>query len=79
MASKHATKSLGTPVAGRAEPTTSLPAAAVLSFLKETRGMPSWTLKDMSKSLRISAADAKRAAALLGAQGYIERTAAMDG
>jgi hypothetical protein len=51
----------------------SLPAAAVLSFLKETRGMPSWNLKDLTKSLRISVAEARRAIAFLELQGYIER------
>jgi hypothetical protein len=71
MASKRAPKSVSS---RHAEPTSSLPAAAVLSFLKETRGIPSWNLKDLAKSLRISAAQAKRATALLEVQGYIERT-----
>jgi hypothetical protein len=74
MASKRGHKSLSSPAAKDTEPAWSLPAAAVLGFLKETRGMPSWNLKDLTKSLRISAAQAKRAAALLEVQGYIERT-----
>jgi hypothetical protein len=35
--------------------------------------MPSWNRKDLTKSLRIRAAEAKRAAALLEVQGYVER------
>lgn len=74
MASKRGPRPMASQPAGRAETASSLPAAAVLSFLKETRGISSWNLKDLTKSLRISAAEAKRAAALVEVQGYIERT-----
>ena len=46
--------------------------AAVLSFLKGTRGTPSWTLPDLAKSLRVSATVAKQAIVFLQAQGYVE-------
>ena len=74
MASRRGPKSAASQPVGHAEPTSSLPAAAVLSFLKETRGMPNWNLRDLARSLRISAAEAKRATALLEVQGYIGRT-----
>jgi DNA-binding transcriptional MocR family regulator len=71
MASKHKR----VPIVGSQktpEPVPFLPAAEVRSFLKETRGVPSWNIREMAKSLNISRAEAKRVAALLQAQGYIE-------
>jgi hypothetical protein len=50
----------------------SLPPAAALSFLKETRGIPGWTAQDMAKSLKVSAAAARQVIPFLQAQGYIE-------
>jgi hypothetical protein len=50
----------------------SLPPAEVLSFLKETRGTPSWTVQDLAKALNVSAAVAKQVVAFLEAQGYAE-------
>jgi hypothetical protein len=47
-------------------------AAAAFSFLKETKGIIAWSLKDLSKSLNISASDAKHVAAALEMQGYIK-------
>jgi DNA-binding IclR family transcriptional regulator len=72
MASKRGPKLTSRQLAEHSVLMSSLSAAAVLSFLKETRGMPSWNLKDLTKSLRISAAGAKRATALLEVQGYID-------
>jgi DNA-binding transcriptional regulator YhcF (GntR family) len=46
--------------------------AEVLSFLKENRGAPSWSVQDLAKALRITAAVAKRAITLLEAQGYVQ-------
>jgi hypothetical protein len=49
-------------------PLPQLPAAEVLSFLKETRGVLTWTAADLAKSLRISKQDdsyGPRAAVLL--------------
>jgi hypothetical protein len=51
-----------------------LSAAATLSFLKETRGLLTWTPKDLQKSLLISAAQAAEAITALEFQGYIKRS-----
>ncbi len=50
----------------------SLPATALLSFLKETRGITSWTTRDFAKTLNLSTADAKEALAILEMQGYVK-------
>jgi hypothetical protein len=49
-----------------------IPAAELLSFLKETAGPPAWTEKDLANTLKISLSQAKEAAAVLQLQGYIE-------
>ena len=49
-----------------------LPLAEVLSFLKETRGMPGWSAQNMAKSLNISTAVARQIIPFLQAQGYIK-------
>ena len=74
MTSRRMPKSVSAPVAGHAEPASPLPVAAVLSFLKRRGESFSWSLKDLTKSLGISTAEGRRAAALLQVQGYIERT-----
>jgi hypothetical protein len=51
-----------------------LPPAAVLSFLKETRGTVAWNADGLAKSLNLSAAVAKQVIPFLQAQGYIEAT-----
>jgi DNA-binding transcriptional regulator YhcF (GntR family) len=48
-----------------------LPAAALLSFLKETRGATTWTVRDLAKTLWLSATAAKEAIAILQMQGYV--------
>jgi predicted transcriptional regulator len=47
-----------------------LPAAELLSFLKQTHGP--WTERDLSKALNISSAEAKQAIAAMQLQGYAE-------
>jgi|SRR5690242_12802368 DNA-binding transcriptional regulator YhcF (GntR family) len=56
----------------QSRPTNSLPAAALFSFLKETRGETSWTVSDFAKTLRLSKAAAKQALAILEMQGYVK-------
>jgi DNA-binding transcriptional regulator YhcF (GntR family) len=51
-------------------------AAALLSFLKETRGLTSWATRDLATSLKISSAAAKQALAALEMQGYVKRAGA---
>lgn len=53
--------------------TAQLPAAELLSFLKQTRRVVTWTEKDLAKALKILLADAKEAIAVLQLQGYIEQ------
>jgi len=45
-----------------------------MSFLKETRGVLTWTIKDLQKSLLIAAAQARAVIAALELQGYIKRS-----
>jgi hypothetical protein len=52
----------------------SLPATALFSFLKETRGITSWASRDFAKTLNLSTADAKEALAILEMQGYVKAT-----
>lgn len=49
-----------------------MPAAELLSFLKEIQGLTTWTEKDLAKALKIGLAEAKEAVAVLKLQGYIE-------
>ena len=49
----------------------SIPAAALFSFLKENRGLATWTTGDLAKALRLSADAAKQALAVLQMQGYV--------
>lgn len=50
----------------------SLPATALFSFLRETRGTTGWTRRDFAKTLNLSTVDAKEALAILEMQGYIK-------
>jgi hypothetical protein len=47
------------------------PAAAVFSFLKEMSAETSWTLRDMEKTLKISADEAKQITTIFEIQVYI--------
>jgi hypothetical protein len=51
----------------------SMPAAEALSFLRDTRGVSTWTARDMSESLKIGLIDAKHVIAILELQGYVKR------
>jgi hypothetical protein len=53
-----------------AMPPVSAPAA--LSFLKETKGMLTWTTQEFARGLGIKAADAGPALAVLQMQGYVK-------
>ena len=50
----------------------SLPAAALLSFLKETRDATPWSLRNLTQTLKLGAAAAKQAIAILEMQGYVK-------
>lgn len=49
-----------------------VPIAAVFSFLKGTRGMVDWSLRDLAKTLNINATDASRIVDLMHMQGYVK-------
>ena len=46
-----------------------VPAAELLSFLKQTRGVQTWTEKEMAKALKIGLPEAKQAIIVLQLQG----------
>ena len=48
-----------------------LPATELLSFLKQSRAVGTWTEKDLAKALKIGLPEAKEAIAVLELQGYI--------
>jgi hypothetical protein len=48
-----------------------LPAAAVLSFLKQTRAAVPWTERDLAKSLNITVSEARQALVVVQLEGYV--------
>ena len=56
----------------------SLPVAALFSFLKETREMTTWSVRDVAKALNISQAAAKQALTILEIQGYVKTTGSKE-
>ena len=51
-----------------------IPVAAVFSFLKDMRGVLTWTQRDLSQTLNISDQDAGKILTILKLQGYIGET-----
>ena len=49
-----------------------VPAAAALSFLKETRGVTTWTVRDMASTLQIKPKETGQVIAILELQGYVK-------
>jgi DNA-binding transcriptional regulator YhcF (GntR family) len=49
-----------------------VPAAAVMSFLKDTRSLVSWTSRDLAETLGIAAADATKIVTIMEMQGYVK-------
>jgi hypothetical protein len=50
----------------------SVPAAAVMSFLKDTRGLMTWTTRDLAEALDISASEAAKVITIMEMQGYVK-------
>ena len=50
----------------------SIPAEAALSFLKDTKGTTTWSVRDLADTLKITLRDAGQVIALLAAQGYVQ-------
>lgn len=51
----------------------SIPAVEALSFLRETRGVSTWTARDMATSLKIRVAEVKQVIAVMEMQGYVNQ------
>jgi hypothetical protein len=49
-----------------------IPAETALSFLKDTKGMLTWSLRDLTDTLKIGRRDAEEVIAFLAAQGYVK-------
>jgi hypothetical protein len=62
----------------RASPLPSIPAEAALSFLKDTKGATTWSVRDLTDVLNISRRGAEQVIALLAAQGYVQRASGTD-
>jgi DNA-binding transcriptional regulator YhcF (GntR family) len=56
----------------------SVPAEAALSFLKDTKGTLTWSVRDLADSLKISHRDAQQVIPFLEAQGYVQRAKEKD-
>jgi DNA-binding transcriptional MocR family regulator len=63
---------------GTAAPKSTLPAEAALSFLKDTKGALTWSVRDLADTLKISRRDAEQVIALLAAQGYVQHASGTD-
>jgi DNA-binding transcriptional MocR family regulator len=55
-----------------------IPAEAALSFLKDTKGALTWSVRELADSLKISRRDAEQVIPLLAAQGYVQRASGSD-
>jgi len=58
--------------AWKSTPRAMIPAEAALSFLRDTKGSLSWSLRELSQTLGISREEAGRVVALLQMQGYVQ-------
>lgn len=58
----------------RSGPPPKLERDAVFSFLKDTRGMISWTARDLAETLGVTLAQATNALPVLEMQGYVRRS-----
>ena len=63
----------GTRPASKTGPPPTIPADAALSFLRETRGLSTWSVRDMANPLNISLDEAKQVIAVLEMQGYVNQ------
>jgi DNA-binding transcriptional regulator YhcF (GntR family) len=50
----------------------SVSAAAVMSFLKDTRGLLTWTTRDLAETLGIPASEAAKVITIMEMQGYVK-------
>lgn len=50
-----------------------VPAAAVMSFLKDTRGSLTWTTRDLAETLGTTSAEATKVLTIMEMQGYVKQ------
>jgi hypothetical protein len=50
----------------------SVPAAAVMSFIKDTRGLLNWTTRDLAETLGIPVSEAAKVIPIMQMQGYVK-------
>jgi hypothetical protein len=50
----------------------SVPAAAVMSFLKDARGLLSWTTRELAETLNIPVSEAAKVITIMEMQGYVK-------
>jgi hypothetical protein len=50
----------------------SVPAAAVMSFLKDTRALLTWTTRDLAETLNIPVSEAAKVITIMEMQGYLK-------
>jgi len=63
------------PIASGQQAMPAVPLEAVMSFLKQTRGLLTWTVRDMSDALKISQDESRHIGAILALQGYVKQCA----
>lgn len=73
-ASKRKSKHDKSQKASTAKPNAKLERDAVFSFLKDTRGVISWTARDLADTLGVKLAQANDALPVLEMQGYVKRS-----
>ena len=56
----------------------SIPAEAALSFLKDTKGTLTWSVRELADTLKINRRESEQVVALLAAQGYVQRAGGTD-
>ncbi|HXM90954.1 MAG TPA: hypothetical protein VN974_05375 [Candidatus Dormibacteraeota bacterium] len=56
----------------RGELMPSVPAAAVMSFLKDTRGLLTWTTRDLAETLDIPVSEVAKVIPIMEMQGYVK-------
>ena len=77
--SKNTASAVKAPPTARSAMRAPIPAEAAMSFLRDTKGLLTWSLRDMSQTLNISSEEAERVVALLEIQGYVQPEAHKSG
>jgi len=78
MPSKRSSRGQPSLFPGKGAEVPAIPAEAALSFLRETRGVTTWTVRDMADALKIAVGDVKRVIPILELQGYVKPAGANE-